>query len=280
MTVVRNAREALERTLASVLAQGYPELEYVVVDGGSRDGTVELLEARDGDLDLWISEPDGGIYDAMNKGIALAEGDLVGMLNAGDSYLEGALAAAATAFEQAGPGAIYYGDAWLHYTDLDLVLHARAQPAALTHRAALNHQAVFVPLAVHAESGLYDLSYRLAADYAFLAGELFAGRTFHDLTRPVAVYRNDGVSSQSHFARYRREMVAFHRASASGHLARVSSFAAFEVALFHAHALLRPLLGARFADALKRWWFRRRANVVTEIGATLPESLNGRGGVG
>ncbi len=265
MTVVRNAREALERTLASVLAQGYPELEYVVVDGGSRDGTVELLEARDGDLDLWISEPDGGIYDAMNKGIALAGGDLVGMLNAGDLYLEGALATVAEAFERGDPEAIYFGDAQVHYADLDLVLHARAEPAALTHRAALCHQAVFVPLAVHAAAGLYDPGYRLAADYAFLAGERFAGRTFCDLARPIARYRNDGLSSQSQFARYRREMVAFHRASASGHLVRAAAFAAFEVALFHAHALLRPVFGPRLADALKRWWFRRRANVVTEV---------------
>ncbi len=273
VTVVRDAREALERTLASVLALGYPKLEYVVVDGGSTDGTVELLEAFDDDLDLWISEPDGGIYDAMNKGIALAGGDLgsdlVGMLNAGDRYAEGALTAAAEAFERGGPGAIYFGDVLVHYTNLDLVLHARAEPAALTHRAALCHQAVFVPLEVHAAVGLYDPRYRLAADYAFLAGEKLAGRTFYDLARPIAIYRNDGLSSQKEFARYRREMVAFHRANASGHLARAAALAGLDVALFYAHALLRPFVGARLANALKRWWFRRRSNVVTEVGTAV-----------
>ena len=272
VTVVRDAREALEETLASVLAQGYPGLEHVVVDGGSTDGTVELLEAHGDALDLWISEPDNGIYDAMNKGIALAEGDLVAMLNAGDRYFEGALAAVAETFRAGDPEAIYFGDALVHYTDLDLVLHARAEPAALTHRAAVCHQAVFVPLAVHAAGGLYDPGYRLASDYAFLAGESFAGRAFHDLARPVVVYRNDGLSSQSQFARYRREMVAFHRRSDSGHLARAAAFASFEVALFHAHALLRPLFGARRADALKRWFFRRRANVVTEVDPSMGEA--------
>ena len=270
VTVVRNAREALESTFASVLAQDYPGLEYVVVDGGSTDGTIELLETHDQDLDLWISEPDGGIYDAMNKGIALATGDLVGMLNAGDRYLEGALAAVAGAFETAGPEAIYFGDALVHYTDLDLVLHARAEPAALTHRAAICHQAVFIPLELHGAAGLYDTSYRLAADYALLAGEKLAGRNFHDLDRAISAYRNDGLSSQRQFVLYRREMVAFHRAGATGHLARAAAFAGFEVALFHAHALLRPFLGARLADALKRWWFRRRANVVAEVDRLRP----------
>lgn len=263
--MVRDARAALEETLASVLDQGYPGLEYMVVDGGSTDGTVELLEAHGAALDLWISEPDNGIYDAMNKGIALATGDLVAMLNAGDRYLEGALTAVAEAFGGGDPEAIYFGDAQVHYTDLDLVLHARAEPTALTYRASICHQAVFVPLAIHAAAGLYDPDYRLASDYAFLAGEYFGGRVFHDLDRPIVVYRNDGLSSQSQFARYRREMVAFHRATDSGHFARAAKFASSEVALFYAHALLRPIFGARRADALKRWFFRRRANVVTEV---------------
>ena len=267
VTVVRNAYEALAGTVESVLAQDYPALDYVVVDGGSSDGTVEWLESQGDALDLWISEPDDGIYDAMNKGLALARGDLVGMLNAGDLYLEGALAAAGEAFEQRGADAIYFGDSWVHYTDLDLVLHARAEPAALTRRAGICHQAVFVPLELHASAGLYDPSYRLAADYAFLAGETLAGRAFHDLDCPITLYRNDGLSSQAQFVRYRREMIAFHRASASGHLAPAAALAGLDVALFYAHGLFRPLVGARIADRLKRWWFCRRANVVTTIGS-------------
>ena len=265
VTVVWNACEALAKTVASVQAQDYPGLEYVVVDGGSSDGTVEWLESHGDGFDLWISEPDGGIYDAMNKGIALARGDLVAMLNAGDVYVEGALAAAGEAFERHGPDAIYYGDAWIHYTDLDLVLHARAEPEALSRRASICHQAVFVPLELHASAGLYDLSYRLAADYAFLAGQRLAGRTFHDLECPIVLYRNDGLSSQRQFVRYRREQIGFHRARATGHVTAATAVAALDVALYYAHALLHPVVGTRLADALKRWWFSRRANVVSEV---------------
>lgn len=96
VTPCLNAVSTLPETLASVRAQGYPELEHVVVDGGSTDGTVELLEAADGVR--FVSEPDEGLSDAMNKGIAMATGDVVGWLNADDVYEPGALRAVGEAF--------------------------------------------------------------------------------------------------------------------------------------------------------------------------------------
>jgi glycosyltransferase involved in cell wall biosynthesis len=88
ITVSYNAEAALRRTLDSVAAQSWDAIEQIVVDGGSMDGTRELLEARDDDIAAWRSAPDAGIYDAMNLGLRLAEGEYVLFLNSGD-YLEG-----------------------------------------------------------------------------------------------------------------------------------------------------------------------------------------------
>ena len=87
VTVAFNAREALETTIRSVAGQDYPNLEYIVIDGGSADGSLEVIERHAADITRWVSEPDRGIYDAMNKGVAMATGDYCIFMNAGDTFV-------------------------------------------------------------------------------------------------------------------------------------------------------------------------------------------------
>ena len=86
ITVCYNAKEALKTTMRSVFAQRYDALEYVIVDGASTDGSVELIKQSANKVDHWVSEPDNGIYDAMNKGARQASGEWVMFLNAGDEF--------------------------------------------------------------------------------------------------------------------------------------------------------------------------------------------------
>ena len=87
ITVVYNGIEFLEETIKSVIAQTYPNIEYIIVDGGSKDGTLDIIKKYEAHITKWISEPDKGIYDAKNKGIDLATGDWQNFLNAGDSFV-------------------------------------------------------------------------------------------------------------------------------------------------------------------------------------------------
>jgi len=87
ITVVYNGIDFLEDTIKSVIAQKYENIEYIIIDGGSTDGTLDIIKKYEEHISLWISEPDKGIYDAMNKGIRLANGEWINFLNAGDSYV-------------------------------------------------------------------------------------------------------------------------------------------------------------------------------------------------
>ena len=88
ITVCHNAAKTLEKTIKSVLNQTYPNIEYIIIDGGSTDDTVDIIKRYADRLAYWISEPDKGIYDAMNKGIEVATGEWINFMNAGDTFYE------------------------------------------------------------------------------------------------------------------------------------------------------------------------------------------------
>ncbi|HLY96654.1 MAG TPA: glycosyltransferase family 2 protein, partial [Sideroxyarcus sp.] len=108
ITVVFNGVATLEHTIRSVIEQTYANVEYIVIDGGSTDGTVDILRKYDADIDYWVSGRDAGIYDAMNKGIALAGGDYIGMLNSDDFFAHpSALEMIAARFEARKEDAVF-----------------------------------------------------------------------------------------------------------------------------------------------------------------------------
>ncbi|MEO8069261.1 MAG: glycosyltransferase family 2 protein, partial [Flavobacteriales bacterium] len=115
VTVVYNGAATLERTMKSVLSQNYPHIEYIVVDGGSTDGTVDLLRRYDDRVDHWVSERDQGIYDAMNKGVALCTGQWVALINADDWYEPGTVQRVVDAVKGKPAVNIVHGDIWIHY---------------------------------------------------------------------------------------------------------------------------------------------------------------------
>lgn len=111
VTVCYNAVETLEETMLSVLHQTYPDIEYIIIDGGSTDGTVDIIKKYADRLAYWVSEPDKGIYDAMNKGIDIATGDYINFMNAGDKfYQHNTVASLLESFTIMEPTTIIYGD--------------------------------------------------------------------------------------------------------------------------------------------------------------------------
>ena len=201
ITITFNSREYLEEAVESVLSQDFGDLEYIIVDGGSTDGTLEIIRRHAGaDPRIrWISEPDNGIADAFNKGLRMAKGEIVGILNSDDRYLPGALARVAGAHAAHGECDIFHGD--MLRLDGERVLF-RLVPAdvekAVWHEMPLNHPATFVTRRAYGRVGGFDASIRIAMDYDLVLRLYRSGCRFHHIPVPLAAMRYGGASDSRH----------------------------------------------------------------------------------
>jgi glycosyltransferase involved in cell wall biosynthesis len=172
ITVVLNGADALAATIASVQQQTYPHIEYIVIDGGSTDGTSEIIQQYSSSIDKIVREADRGIYDAMNKGVNLSKGRIIGLLNAGDCYRPEAIASVVAAYQSSSP--LDDQDCVLVAAGLEVItdsgLHYLKQPniLAMDRDLSLPHPSLFVTKAVFDRFGLFTSSYAIAADYDFV----------------------------------------------------------------------------------------------------------------
>ena len=256
ITVVRDGVRTLERTIASVRAQTHADLEYLIVDGASTDGTVELIR-RHGATLRWISEPDRGLYDAMNKGVALIDDPerYVMFLNADDVFAsDEALARllAATDGEDLLYGRIERHDEATGYRD---VVGGEVAPEALAFRM-IPHQTMLCRRRLFARLGGFDLRYRIAADYDWLR-RLYADPAITRRFAPVVVatMARGGLSDQLYPRLVRERWAILRRRGSAADLAGYTVYAALvEVPKHAAQRVLRRLGWLdRARDLTGRW---------------------------
>lgn len=189
VTVARNALEALKKTMKSVKAQTYPELEYIVVDGDSTDGTANLLAESEGIR--WISEPDKGIYDAMNKGVGMATGHWVIFMNAGDTFASDDALQKVISSAESDDADVIYGDVVKRQT----ICKAPDTPVD-GHRMFFCHQSCLARTELLIETP-FDINHRLSADFKWVKTMLKQRRRFVHVNVPIAVFDTSGVSNSS-----------------------------------------------------------------------------------
>ncbi len=193
ITPVLNGARFLGEALASVRGQDHPDVEHIVVDGGSTDGTLELL--RDEGSVLWTSEPDRGLYDAVNKGFRRATGEVLGYLNADDRYVvPGALAAALAVFRERADADVVYGDYALmdEYGRPLGTRRVTARPfslARLRSSSCVPPHSAFVRRRVLEQGHWLDPRLRLSADWEWFLGMAQAGRRFVQVPRVLSEFR-------------------------------------------------------------------------------------------
>ena len=174
ITVCYNSAATIERTLKSVAMQSWPTIEHIVVDGASKDATMAAIEAHRSSLTAVISEPDSGVYDAMNKGVALATGDVVVFLNADDFYVDNeVLSRVATAMQTEGLDALYGDVAFFRAGESEKIVRrydsGRFRPSRIGSGWMPAHPALFVRRALFERFGLFRTDYRIAGDFEFIA---------------------------------------------------------------------------------------------------------------
>lgn len=170
ITAVYNGENTLERAMRSVLEQerGDFEFEYIIVDGASTDRTAEIVRKYEGRLARFVSEPDRGMYDAMNKGIAMATGEWVGILNADDWYEADTLAQVAREVELHPEAELVHCDLTMWKGPGKYVQHGNPDGQIRGCRMTMHHPGSFVKKSVYDRIGGYDIRYKLAADFDFV----------------------------------------------------------------------------------------------------------------
>lgn len=204
ITVTYNAEKTVEDTIQSVISQTYHHVEYIIVDGASTDGTMAIVDRYRDRISRVVSEPDKGLYDAMNKGISLATGDYLCFLNAGDSFHEDDTL---QAMVHSLPGNelpdVLYGETALVDSQRHFLrMRHLSAPDTLTwksfrHGMLVCHQAFF---ARHTLVEPYDLRYRFSADFDWCIRVMKKARTLHNTRLTLIDYLEEGMTTQNHKA--------------------------------------------------------------------------------
>ena len=257
VTIVRNGAEKFARAAESVLDQDYPAIEYIVVDGGSTDGTLDVIRRLEGRIALWVSEPDAGISDAFNKGIALAHGEVVALLNSDDWYEPDSVSTAVRALEASGAD-IAHGK--LQYWEDTRKTYLVTGDARMLERGmTVGHPTVFVRRTCYERLGLYRHDFRQAMDYEWLLRAKVSGARFCFVDRCLANMQDGGMGDQ--FWRRSQKEVALargiHLPDARGPLPYWTYFGAALV-----KGTLRRTLDALRLGAARRWYHRHISRIT------------------
>lgn len=212
ITVVYNGVKTIEQTILSVLEQTYTNIEYIIIDGQSTDGTQQIVEKYKDSIAYFVSEKDNGIYDAMNKGIERATGDIIGIINSDDWYVPDAVEKVVHYFNYNGAD-IVYGKAMNVFQNGREQLYPALPLEAIWYQMIVPHPTVFVKRVTYQKYGAFNLKYKLASDYdlllKFYVNHLQIGFIDHIMT----YFRVGGLST-----RMQIECMKEHIAIATGYI--------------------------------------------------------------
>lgn len=193
ITVCRNSEKTIERTIMSVIQQKTNDVEYLIIDGASSDSTCSIINSFSSLIDKCISEADAGISDAFNKGIKMASGEYIALLNSDDIYNEGAIKSILDAINQSDS----YADILCFSMDINRdgsLQKVDSQSCRLNEGMYIAHPATIVKASVYKNIGAFDQRYKLSMDYDFLLRAKTHGYKFIDIKLPIVTMFDGGVS--------------------------------------------------------------------------------------
>jgi len=198
ITVVYNGAETIEKTIRSVIHQTYPYIEYIIIDGASKDGTQQIIEQYQDKITYWQSKPDKGLYDAMNQGLQRATGEYVWFLNSGDCIIHSQIAENIFSFDATSE--VFYGETLLvDSNDVEIGLRRKKTPEKLTWKSFKNgmvvsHQAIIVKRNL---AGLYNTNYKFSADFDWALQILKKATNIYNTKTVLIKYLEGGLTKKN-----------------------------------------------------------------------------------
>ena len=207
ITITYNSEKTLEQTIQSVISQNYDNLEYLIIDGGSTDHTLDIVNKYRNNIAVMVSEPDNGISDAFNKGIERATGEIIGIINSDDLLCPNALSAVAAAYEATVD--VYRGNT--QYWDEQNGITYRGIPSMefpANHilPKSVCHQSTFVTKAAYTKCGGFRTDFRYSMDYDLLVRFYQKSTKWKYINIDLAISRMGGVTDQTSFWKKRKEV--------------------------------------------------------------------------
>ena len=206
ITVNYNNKEGLRKTIESVIHQTFRDFEFIIIDGGSTDGSVDVLKEYDSQIDFWISEPDGGIYQGMNKGIKKATGEYLNFMNSGDCFYSTDILEKVSSYHF---NADFIVGKDYHYNNENHQGHASIQPPRTTmihfFVATLDHQSSFIKRELFSNSP-YDETHRLVSDWIFFTEKIVKEGKQVQFIPNIICRREEGGLSEQQREKNRKEI--------------------------------------------------------------------------
>lgn len=194
--VCLNSVDTIERAITSVIQQEFSELDFIIIDGGSRDGTVDILKKYSKKIDKWISEPDNGIYDAMNKGIKMAEGDVISILGSDDWYEEGIFKLVEKQFKEHECDLVCGDNYYIDKNGIKIYQDQSKYSLEDIHFGMVyGFSTIFCRKKFYEKENNFNTKYKIAADYDWVLRTIQKGAKFHYVHQPFFSFSYGGVST-------------------------------------------------------------------------------------
>lgn len=197
ITVCYNDKQGLERTICSIINQTYTDYEYIIIDGGSTDGTTDLIKQYNEHVTFWISEPDNGVYDAMNKAIDYATGEHCIFMNAGDCFFDNQVLFQVAQYGNQYDLGVGISSNTSHETKSQKVYPPKNLSSLFWENYSVIHQAAFMRTSMLKERK-YDTNYRIVADWKYMFTEYLSRTyTYQPMNVCVCIFEGGGISSDT-----------------------------------------------------------------------------------
>ena len=193
ITVCLNSEKTIEQTIQSVINQENCDYEYIIIDGKSTDRTLDIIGKYRDEISVIISEPDSGIYDAMDKGISLATGDIIGIINSDDWYEPGAFVLVEKCFRDTD-AEVVYGKMNVVNANGEMEVLTPSDLEKIRYQMETPHPTVFIKKEIYKKYGAFQLKYKIAADYEFMLRLYIKGVRFRYVEHILANFRLGGIS--------------------------------------------------------------------------------------